>query len=282
MSYEALVKAISSGIQQFQWQDAVDIFIIFILLYNIIVLTKGTRAYQVLKGVAVLFIASAVSQVLGLTALSWMLQAVISSGIIVAVILFQPELRRALEHIGRGKLFEKAGSTVSGTSRDAIIAELKDAFLALSRRRIGALVVFERRTGLEDIVATGTRIGGAISSALIQNIFEPNTPLHDGAVIIRDDTVLAAGCFLPLSDESAISRELGTRHRAALGVSSVSDSVTVVVSEETGVISYASESRIVRYLDEKSLQELLESLYTGNNLSFLPWLNRRGKNEGER
>lgn len=282
MSYEALVKAISSGISQFQWQDAVDIFIIFILLYNVIVLTKGTRAYQVLKGVAVLFIASALSQLFGLTALTWILQAIISSGIIVAVILFQPELRRALEHIGRGKLFEKAGSTVSGTSRDAIVSELKDAFLVLSRRRIGALIVFERRTGLEDIVATGTRIGGTVSSALLQNIFEPNTPLHDGAVIIRDDTVLAAGCFLPLSDESAISRELGTRHRAALGVSAVSDSITIVVSEETGVISYAAESRLVRYLDEKSLSELLDSLYTVNKLSLLPWLNRKDKNEGEK
>lgn len=279
MSFDIIVKAITSGISQFQWQDIVDILVLFVLLYNVILLTRETRAYQVLKGITVLFAAAVVSQMFSLTAISWMLNSLLSSGILVIVVLFQPELRRALEHIGRGKLFERTASMLTDLSEaQKIVSELQQVVLRLAKRRVGALIVIEQRTKLEDIVSTGTRIDGMISGALIENIFEPNTPLHDGAVILRDHIVLAASCFLPLSDESGIARELGTRHRAALGVSSVSDSITLIVSEETGVISFAQDGRLVRYLDAKALNDLLESIYIKGKNTMLPWFNWRGKN----
>ncbi|HRX59097.1 MAG TPA: DNA integrity scanning protein DisA nucleotide-binding domain protein, partial [Eubacteriales bacterium] len=147
---------------------------------------------------------------------------------------------------------------------------------SLSHRRVGALIVFEQKTGLGDIVGSGTRLDAILSGALIENIFEPNTPLHDGAVIVRGSTIIAAGCFLPLSDDLSVSRELGTRHRAALGVSSVSDSVTIVVSEETGAISIARDGKLVRYIDSRALQNILESLFvqTGSTSAFT-WVKRK-------
>lgn len=256
-----MIQALVGSFSQIQWQDVVDILVLFFLLYNLIILTKETRAYQVLKGVAFIFLAATITQFLELTSLSWLLNALLSSGIIVAVVLFQPELRRALEHLGRGKLFDKSIFLGSAGGSSDSVAELSHAILSLSKKRIGALIVIECKTGLGDIISTGTRIEGIISSALVENIFEPNTPLHDGATIIRNQMIVAAGCFLPLSDEGSISRELGTRHRAALGISSVSDSITIVVSEETGVISYAQEGRLVRYIDSKALSDLLTSVF---------------------
>ena len=154
------------------------------------------------------------------------------------------------------------------------------AILSLAKRRVGALIVIEQRTGLGDIIATGTRIDGVISAPLIENIFEPNTPLHDGAVIIRDGEITAAACFLPLAEDIAVARELGTRHRAALGVSSISDSITIVVSEETGVISFAREGKLVRYIDQKALRDLLESIFVGKeNAGTLNIFKRRAKHE---
>ncbi len=282
MSVEVIVKAITSGFSQFQWQDALDILIITILLYRLIRLTKETRAYQVIKGIGMLFIAAMLCQLFGLTAMSWLLNSLLASGIVVMVVLFQPELRRALEHIGRGKIFDKSTwTTVMANSSEHTVHEIQNAVINLSRRRVGALIVIEQKTGLGDIISTGTAIGGIVSAALLENIFEPNTPLHDGASIVRGSNIVAAGCFLPLSDEGSISRELGTRHRAALGVSSVSDSITIVVSEETGVISYAKDGKLIRYIDAKALNDLLESIYTVEKSKPLTWLKRRGKNDGK-
>ena len=259
MSYDVLVKTISSGFSQFRWLDALDILIIACLLYRLILLTKETRAFQVLKGIAILFIAAIVSDALALTTLSWLLNSLLVSGIVVIVVLFQPELRRAFEHLGRGKIFTGEVGRIFKTETNVAVSEMHTAITRLARRRVGALIVIEQRTGLGDIVRTGTRIEGIVSAPLIENIFEPNTPLHDGAVIVRDGMILAAACFLPLSEDLSVSRELGTRHRAALGVSSVSDSVTIVVSEETGVISCAREGKLIRYIDDKALMDLLES-----------------------
>lgn len=264
MSYNEILKGIASGFGQFGWQDAVDILIIAALLYKLIMLTRETRAFEVLKGVGVLFLCSVVSTLVSLTTLSWLLDSILKSGsiIIVLFILFQPEIRRMLERIGRsGKrigmgLFMDTTLASSETVRD-----LQRTILALSRRRVGALIVVEQKTGLGDIIDTGTRIDGLLSGALIENIFEPNTPLHDGAVIVRGTTLVAAGCFLPLADDLDLSRELGTRHRAALGVSNVSDAVTIVVSEETGTISIARDGKLVRYIDAKALQDVLEGLF---------------------
>jgi len=276
-----VLKAITSGFAQVRPEDIVDIAIIAFFLYKLIMLTKETRAFQLLKGIAFLFVAAIASDLLQLQTLSWVLNSVLASGIVVLVVLFQPELRRALEHIGRGNLF-KNGLLQPGfkPEENEIVSEMQLALLSLAKRRVGALIVIEQRTGLGDIISTGTRIDGVISAPLIENIFEPNTPLHDGAVIIRDGMITAAACFLPLAEDIAVARELGTRHRAALGVSSVSDSITIVVSEETGVISFAREGKLVRYIDQKALHDLLESIFVGKEAAgTLNIFKRRAKHE---
>ena len=284
MSYNDIVRAISSGFRQFSFLDFVDIVIIAALLYKLIVWTKETRAYEVLKGVGVLFLCSVASTLLSLNTLSWLLDSILTSGsiIIVLFILFQPEIRRVLERLGRsGKKLSKAWLDASSVASAELVRDMQSAILSMSHRRVGALIVVEQKTGLGDIISTGTRIDGILSGALIENIFEPNTPLHDGAVIVRGNSLIAAGCFLPLSDDLSVSRELGTRHRAALGVSTVSDSVTIVVSEETGAISIARDGKLVRYIDSKALQDYLESLFLNKGdtaPSFLMW---HGKTEDQ-
>ncbi len=280
MSFDVLVKAITSGFTQIRLEDFVDIAIIAFFLYKLIILTKETRAFQLLKGIAFLFVAAIISETLQLQTLSWVLNSVLASGIVVLAVLFQPELRRALEHIGRGKIFNNGLLQNFKPEENELVSEMQLAIMSLAKRRVGALIVIEQRTGLGDIVATGTRIDGIISAPLIENIFEPNTPLHDGAVIIRDGAIVAAACFLPLAEDIAVARELGTRHRAALGVSSVSDSVTIVVSEETGVISFAREGKLVRYIDQKALHDLLESIFVGKEAAgTLNIFKRRAKHE---
>lgn len=278
MSYDEIVNAIASGFGQFSFGDALDIIIITWLLYKLIVWTKKTRAYQVLKGFGLIVGAYFLSQILALHTLSFLLGSLVQAGIVVVVILFQPEIRRAFEHIGRGSIFDKNVFTAFASSPNEIVRELHKAVMSMARRRVGALIVMEQTVALGDIIATGTRIEGVISSPLLENIFEPNTPLHDGAVIVRNDTILAAGCFLPLSDDVDIARELGTRHRAALGISGVSDSVTIVVSEETGIISVAQDGKLMRYIDSKALKDLLEGIYLKERSSAFSSLMRRTKN----
>lgn len=282
MSYDEVIKAISSGFAQFTWLDALDIVIIFILLYKLIIWTKETRAYEVLKGIGLLFLCSVASQLLQLNTLSWLLDAFLKSGsiIIVLVVLFQPEFRRVLERLGRGgKSIGSALFDAATLSSVEMIQDVQRAILSMSRRRVGALIVVEQKTGLGDIINTGTPVDGLLSGALLENIFEPNTPLHDGAVIVRGSRVAAAGCFLPLSDDMNLARELGTRHRAALGVSTVSDSVTIVVSEETGAISLARDGKLVRYIDAKALHDILEQLFLQKNTAPFFWTKRREKND---
>ncbi|MDL2257650.1 diadenylate cyclase CdaA [Eubacteriales bacterium OttesenSCG-928-K08] len=280
VSLSEIVNAITSGFAQFSFGDAVDIILLAYLIYKLIIWTKETRAYQVLKGFALLFLVYFVVQVLEMNTISFLMGSIMQSGIIVVVILFQPEIRRAFEHIGRGTLFERG--ILNGLEQESSddVREIQKAVLNMARRHVGALLVIEQNVALGDISSTGTRIDGRISSALIENIFEPNTPLHDGAMIIRGDMILAAGCFLPLSDDTDISRELGTRHRAALGISTVSDSVTIVVSEETGVISSAKDGKLVRYMDAKALKDLLDSIFVkqpGGKM-FTRFFTRRSKN----
>lgn len=279
MSYDVFAKAIASGLSQIRILDLIDIIVIAIIIYKLIVLTKETRAYQVLKGMGILFLCAVVCDLLQIQTLSWLLSSFLSSGLILAVVLFQPEFRRALEHIGRGNLFDK--SVLNGFSQEdsTIVSELQLAITDLAKRRVGALIVIEQKTALGDIAATGTRIDGVISAPLVENIFEPNTPLHDGAMIIRDRQIIAAACILPLAENMSVARELGTRHRAALGISTVSDSITIVVSEETGVISYARDGKLVRYVDNRALKDLLETIFVRGGASPLAPLKRRVKNE---
>ena len=240
--------------------DFVDIFIVAFFLYQLFMLTKETRASAVLKGLAMLIAASFVSDFLGLTALNWMLLNIVNNGAVVLVVLFQPELRKALEQIGRGAIRNNSKMTDQEENQQ-IVKEVTSALLSLSRRRVGALIVFEQRIGLKDVVETGTVLNSQISGALLENIFEPNTPLHDGAVIIRGTQIMAAACILTLSEGKTISRELGTRHRAALGITETTDAITLTVSEETGIISTAKAGRLTRHLDRTALEQLLTSLY---------------------
>ncbi len=254
-----------------------DILIIAIFLYKVLEWTKETRAYQVMKGIGLLFVASVLARLFGLTTISWILDSILASGTIFLIlfILFTPELRRVLERIGSHRI-SKLGVISDETDTRRLIQDLKRSILHLSKRRVGALLVFERKSGLGDIAATGVALDAALSGALIENIFEPNTPLHDGAVIIRGTTIIAASCLLPLSDDTKVARELGTRHRAALGVSAASDCVVIVVSEETGAISVAREGKLIRYLDEKALSNTLDGLLAKNASFVLPW-NRKKK-----
>lgn len=270
MSFQQILSTLRSGISQFGWNDLADILLVTFLIYKLVSLTKGSRAYEVLKGVAILLLVSVVTQLLSFYTVSWVLESILQSGsiIIVLFILFTPEIRRMLEKLGTSG--KRLGNLLSEQGQDdlsALVKDLTNSFLRLSRRRVGALVVFERKTGLADIISTGTSIEGTVSGALLENIFEPNTPLHDGAVICRGSTISAAACFLPLSEEDDVERDLGTRHRAALGVSAVSDCIVIVVSEETGTISVAQEGRLTRYMSEKSLSDLLTGILMKKELS---------------
>ncbi|MDD5898356.1 MAG: diadenylate cyclase CdaA [Clostridia bacterium] len=246
--------------------DILDILIVAFLLYELLMLTRETRASAVLKGLVMLVLASWFSDLLGLTALNWVLLNVVNNGAVVLVILFQPELRKALEQIGSGAI-RKSGRR-SEAARCNVVDELITCLLKLSRRRVGALIVLEQRIGLKDVVETGTALNSDISAALLENIFEPNTPLHDGAVVIRDNHIMAAACILSLSEGKGISRELGTRHRAALGITETTDAISLIVSEETGIISMACGGRLTRHLDRAALEEILNPLYTQKETSL--------------
>ena len=277
MSLAEIFDAIGSGFGQFSFYDALDILIIAVILYKLIVWTKETRAFQVLKGFGFLLIAYFFSQILRFNTLNFLLGSLVQSGIIVVVMLFQPEIRRAFEHIGRGKLFDRSVWVGGDQKGQDTVKEIQRAVVNMAKRHVGALIVMEQSVALGDIISTGTVIDGRVSSALLENVFEPNTPLHDGAVVLRGGTLVAAGCFLPLSDDIDIARELGTRHRAAMGISTVSDSVTIVVSEETGTVSIAREGKLVRYIDAKALKDALEGIYTPNESYAFSRLIRRKK-----
>ena len=242
-------------------RDIIDIFIVALAFYKLFMLIKETRAEQLTKGIFALFLFTKISGWLELYTVNWILEKAMTVGVLAVLIVFQPELRRALEYIGRSRFFTKSFIEIKGESLSQVVDEIVEAVASLSRQKIGALIVMERKTGLGEIVDTGTQIGGKVSSDLLINIFIPNTPLHDGAVIIKEDIIKAAGCFLPLTDNTSLSRELGTRHRAALGISEKSDSLTIVVSEETGAISIAESGSLARYLDTKTLKQILMDMY---------------------
>ncbi len=258
MPFDDIINAILSGFKEIRFQDVLDIIIIAILVYKIIEWSVNTRTYQLLKGLGVLLLVMLLSTVFNLYTINYLMNTLLVSGIVVVAVVFQPELRRGLAHIGRFKL---NFAIRDKEDNSGVVREIVNSLIELSKRKVGALIVIERETKLDEYLPTGTLVDAQITSALIQNIFEPNTPLHDGAVIVRDARLYYAACVLPLFDDANISRELGTRHRAALGVSQASDSLTLVVSEETGVISYAENGKLVRYVDRIALTELLESIF---------------------
>ncbi|MDQ1910832.1 diadenylate cyclase CdaA [Paenibacillus sp. GD4] len=240
--------------------DIIDIIIVSYVIYKMILLVRGTRAIQLLKGILVVVVTWALSSWFKLNTLQWMMNQMFTFGLVGVFIIFQPELRRALEQLGRGTLFSR--TTVEEDQEiNRRINEVLKAVNYMSRRKIGALMVFERETGLTDYIESGISIESHISSELLINIFIPNTPLHDGAVIMRKHQLMAAGCYLPLSENPFISKELGTRHRAAIGMSEVSDALCVIVSEETGQVSLALNGHILRDVKEDTLlAKLFEEL----------------------
>jgi diadenylate cyclase len=249
---------VSELMSTFGWRDALDIALVALVLYGILALFRGTRAVQMLVGVGVLVLASLAARVLELHSLGWLLDAVWSFWVVVLVVLFQPELRRALASIGQG---EGLRSLLAGNTGGArVVDELVSTAGSLAERRIGALIVIERGTGLRQYAELGVALDALVSADLLTSVFLPYSPLHDGAAFIRDDRVVAAGCFLPLSRNSQVARQLGTRHRAALGITEETDAVAVAVSEETGGISIALDGAIERVPSAEALRARLSEL----------------------
>ncbi|QEH71026.1 TIGR00159 family protein [Cellulosilyticum sp. WCF-2] len=243
-------------------RDIIDILVVAYLIYIVLAWIKDTRTWALFKGVMIVLVVASVAYLFQLHTLWWVVSNAITVGTFAILVVFQPELRRALEQIGRGKLFESLINTSDqaedGLTDEAIEAIAK-ASLHMSKYKTGALIVLEQETRLGDVERTGIRIDGLISSQLLINIFEKNTPLHDGAVIIKNNRVSAATCFLPLSDSMEISKDLGTRHRAAIGISEGTDALVIVVSEENGIISCVRNGKIKRGLDAELIKKILLS-----------------------
>ncbi|MEI8176627.1 MAG: diadenylate cyclase CdaA [Candidatus Omnitrophota bacterium] len=228
-----------------------EIFVLWWVIYTILVFIKGTRAEQLLKGLIIVAVLFFIAEKLGLTAVSWILTKVLAISVIGFLIIFQPEIRRGLSRIGQFGIF---------TAKEQIIDEIVKAVTQLSNQRIGGIIAVEREVGLGSYIETGVHLDSRVSSELLTTIFAPNTILHDGGVIIQLDRVVAAGCLFPLAQESQIARQLGTRHRAALGLSDETDAVVVVVSEETGAISIVVGGKLTRDLRGEELTKLLNNL----------------------
>ena len=241
--------------------DVIDVLLLTVVIYQLLVNIRQTRISQTLKGIVILLLATWLSEMLGMRTIHTLLSWLINAGPVLLIVLFQPEIRRVLEELGNNSVFDPATRLQEGSNTELIIDELILALSHMARRRVGALIVIENRTRLTDVIGTGTPVDGVISQPLIENIFEPNTPLHDGAVIIRGNRVVAAACLLRLSDTTGVGRDLGTRHRAGLGMSEISDAKVFIVSEETGIISMAEGGRLVRHLDEASLRQILHGVY---------------------
>ena len=242
------------------WRSVADILIVAALIYLVLILIKGTTAVMIVRGIAILVLGGAViSNALNLPMLGWLLRSAIPALFVAIPILFQQELRRALEHIGRAGGFLPHG--IAGSNVARLIDSIASAANRLSERRWGALIVVERYTGLGEYTKTGVELDAALSPDLLEQIFHPTTRLHDGAVIIRGERVLAAACLLPLAETVVTGQSLGTRHRAAVGITEQTDALSVVVSEETGQISIANNGRLVRNLDETKLRKVLTILY---------------------
>ena len=250
---QAFIEGALTSLCRFDLIDALDILIISVMIYYLLKLASRSRAMQVLKGIGLVFVISRLTEWLRLQAVTWVFNYLINAGALVLIVLFQPEIRRGLEQIGRGKIFDslqsQQGMETSG--------ELIRAMLNMSKQRVGALIAVQRKVALGDILETGTEINGRVSAPLIETIFKTGTALHDGAMVIDGDTILAASCFLPLTSRQDLPQELGTRHRAGIGLSEISDAVVFIVSEETGQISAVVEGKLMRNLSAGGIRRLL-------------------------
>lgn len=240
--------------------DILDIAIVAFLVYTVLGFIRETRAEQLAKGLLVLVVVTLLSDICHLYTLHWILSNVMTVGLLALVVLFQPELRRALEKLGRSKFINIAGD-VDKDDAKRIVTGISKAVESMSASRTGALMVIERETTLNDIVETGTIIDATISAEMIGNIFYEGAPLHDGAVIVRGGRLYAAGCVLPLTQNKKLGKELGTRHRAGIGITEASDALVIIVSEETGVISLAQNGELTRFVDVKKIEKTLLGIY---------------------
>ena len=262
--------------------DIVEIVIIAALIYEIMIWIKNTRAWTLFKGIVILIVFVLLAAIFNLNTILWIADKTLNVGIIAAIIVFQPELRRALEQLGRKNFinniftFDDSKNTNERFS-DRTITELVKATYELAKHKTGALIVIEKEISLTEYERTGLAIDSEISNQLLINIFEHNTPLHDGAVIIRGDRIVAATCYLPLSDNMELSKELGTRHRAGVGVSETTDSFTIIVSEETGKVSVAEGGKLIRNVDGENLKSELVALQnkTVDSKRFKIWKGRK-------
>lgn len=266
------------------WVDLVEILIISFLFYHILIWIKSTRAWNLFKGIMVILIFVLVAALFQMSTILWIAENTLNVGLTAIVIIFQPELRKALENLGGrnmiGRLFNMNRSSEAVKFSDHTIDELVRASFAMGRVKTGALIVIEDEIVLDEYVRTGIGVDALVSSQLLINIFEKNTPLHDGAVILRGDRVISATCYLPLSDSMSLSKDMGTRHRAAVGISEVSDSLTIVVSEENGKVSVALRGQIYRDVDANFLKEKLQYMQKRNQeATRMEMLKRRFKNE---
>lgn len=261
--------------------NIVDVLLVWYVIYKLIMIVRGTKAVQLLKGIFMILLVRFISEFLHLQTIFWITDQVIYWGFLAIIIIFQPEIRRALEQLGRGKIFSRSGSREEDDQEDTVESIIK-AVDYMAKRRIGALISVERETGMDDYVETGIELNSKVSAELLINIFIPNTPLHDGAVILQKNRVAAAACYLPLSESPFISKELGTRHRAAVGISEVTDSITVVVSEETGAVSLTKNGELHRDLNKDTFREMLTnellSQSAEKSASSSRWNWRRKKN----
>lgn len=245
-------------IKQIRWQDIFDIFLVTIIFYRLLLIFKGTKAAKMLLGLVVMLLVSFGSRYFELYTMDWLIQSFLSQLVIAIIVLFQPEIRRVLAQMGEAKLFQTFTSAEEMKSIDEIVR----ATVSLSNKRIGSLMVIERETSLQDYIEIGVPLDSRVSKEILLSIFHPTSPIHDGAVIIKGNRIVAAGCFLPITLESDLSKTLGTRHRAGLGVTNETDAVVIVVSEETGGISYAINGRLFSNITMTDLRDKLTDLFT--------------------
>ncbi|MDP2168113.1 MAG: diadenylate cyclase CdaA [Thermodesulfovibrionales bacterium] len=250
-------------IKLFGWRDMLDIVLVSIILYRLLVLVKGTKAAQMLIGLILLLLASAVSRYTPFYTLDWLLQGFWAYIVIALIVLFQPEIRRVLAKMGETPFLRAFTSAEELRSLEEIVR----ASVSMANRKIGALVVIERETDLKDFVEIGTPLDAKVSKEILTSIFHPTSPIHDGAVVIRGNRIVAAGCFLPVAPEPDISKTLGTRHRAALGLTGETDAIAVIVSEETGIISMAIGDNLETHLDMGTLRDRLTDMFTAKKVS---------------
>ncbi|MBR2215326.1 MAG: diadenylate cyclase CdaA [Selenomonadaceae bacterium] len=259
-------------------RDLLDIFIVAVILYKIYEMLQDTRAIALVKGILVLLGVTVACNWLELHVISWLLQKAVTLLFVALPIVFQPELRRALERLGQGRFFRSSGLLDDEAAR-SVVSEIARAVKNLSATKTGALLVIERKMGLNDISDTGVHIDGLITADFLMNVFIVNTPLHDGAAIIRGNRLIAAGCLLPLTEDRTLSKELGTRHRAAIGLSEQCDALVVVVSEETGTISVTENGHILRHLDMDTLKAILTPAFylpqTGLKDLIMSWRKKK-------